>query len=202
DTDRTILITGATSGLGKAVAQTLSTQPGRLILHGRDAQRLDELVEELNTSEATIDTVRADLSDLSQVRQLADDVFELTDHLDVLVNNAGIGKGADDTRQESADGFELRFAVNHLAPFALTLRLLPLLEAGGPMRVITVASGAQEPIDFEDPQLKHNFSGNRAYSQSKFAMVATGLRLAEKLPLEVVAVNSLHPATLMPTRRA
>ena len=165
DSDRTILITGATSGLGKAVAQTLSTQPGRLILHGRDAQRLDELVEELNTSEATIDTVRADLSDLSQVRQLADDVFELTDHLDVLVNNAGIGKGADDTRQESADGFELRFAVNHLAPFALTLQLLPLLETGAPSRVVDVASGAQEPIDFDDPQLKHNYSGNRAYSQ-------------------------------------
>jgi len=200
DTDRTILITGATSGLGKAVAQTLSTQPGRLILHGRDAQRLDELVEELNTSEATIDTVRADLSDLSQVRQLADDVFELTDHLDVLVNNAGVGKGADDTRQESADGFELRFAVNHLAPFALTLQLLPLLETGAPSRVVNVASGAQEPIDFDDPQLKQNYSGNRAYSQSKFAMVTTSLRLAEKLPPEVVTVNSLHPATLMPTR--
>src|SRR5699024_983138 len=151
-----------TSGLGKAVAHTLSTQPGRLILHGRDAQRLDELDEELNTSEATIDTVRADLSDRSHVRQLADDGCGLTDHRESLVNNAGIGKGTYDTRQESADGFELRLAVNHLAPFALTLQLLPLLETGAPSRVINVASGAQEPIDFDDPQLKHNYSGNRA----------------------------------------
>src|SRR5699024_11730504 len=103
-------------------------------------------------SEATIDTVRADLSDLSQVRQLADDVFELTDHLDVLVNNAGIGKGADDTRQESADGFELRFAVNHLAPFALTLQLLPLLGTGAPGRVVHVASGGQRPLVSGVPQ--------------------------------------------------
>src|SRR5699024_7656560 len=140
------------------------------------------------------------LDELSQVHDLVDKVFELTDHLDVLVNNAGIGKGATDTRQESADGFELRTAVNHLAPFVLSLRLLPLLETGAPSRIVNVASGAQQPLDFEDPQIEHNYTGDRAYGQSKFVMIATGFFLANKLPAEVVTVNSLHPATLMPTR--
>lgn len=200
DPDRTILITGATSGLGRAVAHELAAQPGRLILHGRNTARLNDLKTDLHTSTATIDVVVAELDDLAQVRQLADDVFELTDHLDVLVNNAGIGKGATDDREVSADGYELRLAVNHLAPFVLTLRLLPLLETGAPSRIVNVASGAQEPVDFDDPQLEHDYSGNRAYGQSKFAMIATGFMLAQKLPPEVMTVNSLHPATLMPTR--
>lgn len=199
-TDRTVMITGATSGLGRAVAGSLAQRPGTLILHGRDADRLKELATELSSSMASIELVTAELDELSQVHDLVDDVFELTDHLDVLVNNAGIGKGATDTREESADGFELRTAVNHLAPFVLSLRLLPLLETGAPSRIVHVASGAQQPIDFDDPQIQHNYTGDRAYAQSKFAMVTTGFHLATKLPAEVVTVNSLHPATLMPTR--
>lgn len=198
--DASILITGATSGLGRAVAETLATRKGHLILHGRNPERLNELAEQLRPLEATIDVVAADLSDLSQIDQLVDDVFELTDQLTVLVNNAGIGKGPTDVRELSSDGYELRLAVNHLAPFALTLRLLPLLETGAPSRIVNVASGAQEPIDFNDPHLEHDYSGNRAYSQSKFAMVTAGFLLATKLPAEVITVNSLHPATLMPTR--
>ncbi|GAA2039673.1 SDR family oxidoreductase [Yaniella flava] len=199
-TDRTVLITGATSGLGRAVAESVAQRPGRLILHGRDAERLNELATELSSAKASIELVTAELDELSQVHDLVDKVFELTDHLDVLVNNAGIGKGATDTRQESADGFELRTAVNHLAPFVLSLRLLPLLETGAPSRIVNVASGAQQPLDFEDPQVEHNYTGDRAYGQSKFVMIATGFFLANKLPAEVVTVNSLHPATLMPTR--
>lgn len=199
-TDRTILLTGATSGLGRAVADTLANQDVRLILHGRDAQRLEAVATELTAAPAQIELVQADLSDLTQVQRLADDVAELTAHLDVLVHNAGVGKGADDTRQLSADGYELRFAVNHLAPFALTQRLLPLLEVGAPSRIVNVASGAQQPIDFADPQLEHGYSGNRAYAQSKFAMVTYGFALAKTLLADVVTVNSLHPATLMPTR--
>lgn len=199
ESDRTILITGATSGLGRELARTLSTDPGRLILHGRDPAKLESLRAELDESEAAIDTVTADLAEQSHVRQLAADVAELTDHLNVLVNNAGIGKGSDDTRQLSPDGFELRLAINHLAPFALTLRLLPLLEIGAPSRIVNVASGAQQPVDFEDPHLEHDYSGSRAYAQSKLAMIATGFLLAERLPADVVTVNSLHPASLMPT---
>lgn len=200
DPDRTILITGATSGLGRAVAEALAPDGGHLILHGRDPARLQELATQLQPHQAQISVVRADLGDLSQVEELADDVLELTDHLNVLVNNAGLGKGATDTRELSTDGHELRLAVNHLAPFALTLRLLPLLETGAPSRIVNVASGAQEPLDFNDPHMEDGYSGNRAYAQSKFAMVASGFQLANRLPAEVITVNSLHPATLMPTR--
>lgn len=197
---KTILLTGATSGLGRAVAQQLATPGVRLVLHGRNRERLEEVVAELADTEAAIDVVQADLSDLGQVRQLAADVAELSEHLDVLVHNAGVGKGATDRRQVSVDGYELRFAVNHLAPFALTQHLLPLLQAGAPSRIVNIASAAQEPLDFADPQLEHGYSGSRAYAQSKFAMVATGFRLATLLAPEVITVNSLHPATLMPTR--
>lgn len=196
---RAILITGATGGLGRELARHYATEPGGLILHGRDPGKLRGLEQELSGSVAQISTVQADLAELSQVRRLAADVAKLTDSLSVLVNNAGIGQGRGDRREESADGFELRLAVNHLAPFALTLQLLPLLRAGAPARVVNVASAAQTPVDFADPQLEDGYSGSRAYAQSKFAMIATGFHLAGLLPAAEVTVNSLHPATLMPT---
>lgn len=199
DADRTILITGATSGLGRELARRLATRPGHLILHGRSPDKLAELHQELEGSEAVLESITADLADLTQVGTLSDAVAELTDRLDVLVNNAGIGPGSDDTRELSADGYELRLAVNHLAPFALTLRLLPLLEVGAPSRIVNVASGAQQIPDLDDLHLEHAYTGSRAYAQSKLAMIATGIVLAGKLLPDVVTVNSLHPATLMPT---
>ena len=200
DPERTILITGATSGLGRGLAENLSTAPSRLILHGRDRTALKTLRTELGGSAAQIDTVSADLADLSQVRAMAEEVAAMTDHLTVLVNNAGIGKGSHDRRELSSDGFELRLAVNHLAPFALTQRLLPLLRAGAPSRIVHVASGAQEPIDPDDLHLERGYTGSRAYAQSKTAMITYGFALAKKLSPQVTTVNSLHPATLMPTR--
>lgn len=131
--NRVILLTGATDGLGRALAQSLAGEPDTtLILHGRDPGRLAELASSFQGAAATVHTVRADLSDLAQVRGLAKDVAALTERLSVLVNNAGIGSGEPDGRERrvSADGYELRFAVNHLAAFALTQHLLPLLEAG------------------------------------------------------------------------
>lgn len=200
DHQRVILLTGATSGLGRELARALSTAPGRLILHGRDRARLEALGAELDGSAAAIDTVVADLAELAQVRHMASSVSALTGHLSVLVNNAGIGKGRRDERELSADGFELRLAVNHLAPFALTLRLLPLLRAGAPSRVVNVASGAQQPLDRRDPHLENGYTGSRAYAQSKLAMIASGFVLARELAAASTTVNSLHPATLMPTR--
>ncbi|RSZ65540.1 SDR family NAD(P)-dependent oxidoreductase [Corynebacterium hylobatis] len=196
---RTILVTGSTSGLGCELARQYAAEPGHLILHGRNPIKLRKLVEGLSGAVARISTVEADLADLAQVRQLADAVPTLTDSLSVLVNNAGIGQGRGNVREESVDGLELRLAVNHLAPFALTLSLLPLLRAGDPARVVNVASAAQTPVDFADPQLTARYSGSRAYAQSKFAMIATGFYLARLLPAEEITVNSLHPATLMPT---
>ena len=118
------------------------------------------------------------------------------------MSNAGIGSGRPDatTRQESRDGLELRFAVNHLAGFALTLRLLGLLQRSAPARVVLVASLAQAPVDFDDVQLERDYDGGRAYAQSKLAQITTGFELADRLAGTGVSVTSLHPATYMPTK--
>ncbi|WP_328781099.1 SDR family NAD(P)-dependent oxidoreductase [Streptomyces canus] len=118
--DRTIVITGATDGLGRALSGALARQPATtLILHGRNQSRLDELATTLADAPASIHTIRADFPELTQVHRLAD---EITDHISVLINNAGIGGGEPDgtDRRLTVDGHELRFAVNHRAPFALT----------------------------------------------------------------------------------
>lgn len=197
--ERTLFITGATGGLGRGLALALSTRPGRLILHGRDDEKLAALRAELRDARAGIDTVKADLSEQAQVHRLAEELAGLTDHLSVLVNNAGVGPGRGDQRELSPDGAELRLAVNHLAPFALSIRLLPLLRKGAPSRIVNVASGAQQALDFDDLHLEKDYSGLRAYSQSKLALITTGFVLAEHLPAEEVTVNSLHPGSLMPT---
>jgi NAD(P)-dependent dehydrogenase (short-subunit alcohol dehydrogenase family) len=198
-TPTTIVITGATDGLGKALAGALSHRPGtRLILHGRNSERLRRLRGELADSAADITVVRADFAELAQVHQLVAQIGVITDHVSVLVNNAGVSPALD--RQVSADRHELGFAVNYLAPFALTCGLLPLLQAGAPARVVNVASLNQTPVDFDDLALTRNYTRLRAYSTSKFALVSAGMTLAERLDPDVVTVNSLHPGTHMPTK--
>ncbi|MFD7185017.1 SDR family NAD(P)-dependent oxidoreductase [Streptomyces sp. NPDC059904] len=201
--ERIIVLTGATDGLGRALSRELARRPATtLILHGRDKARLDELASALSDAPASVMTVSADFSELAQVHRLADEVAQLTDRVSVLVNNAGLGGGEPDgtERRLSADGHELRFAVNHLAPFALTQRLLPLLDRGAPARIVNVASIGQSPIDFADPSLEHGYCGMRAYGQSKLAMITTGFVLARQLDPHLITVNSLHPATYMPTK--
>ena len=194
----TILLTGATDGLGRALAGRRAAPGATLLLHGRDPAKLDAVAAELPGRPVLL---RADLADLAQVRRLAADVRAATDRLDVLVNNAGLGGGPDGTRREvSADGHELRFAVNYLAPFLLTQELLPLLRASAPARVVHVASLGQTPLDFADLMLEQGYSGRRAYNQSKLAQIMCGIELAGRLPAAEVTVNSLHPATLMPTK--
>jgi NAD(P)-dependent dehydrogenase (short-subunit alcohol dehydrogenase family) len=200
----TILITGATDGLGRALAHQLAAQGAHLILHGRDAGRLDQTAKEI-AGQAGGDrphTVRADLAELAQVRRMCDDVRELTGRLDVLVSNAGIGSGEPDGRERrtSADGYELRFAVNYLAGFLLTVDLLPLLRASAPARVVNVASLGQHPLDFGDLMITRGYSGTRAYGQSKLAQIMSGFELASRVPPGQVTANSLHPATFMPTK--
>lgn len=195
-----VFLTGATDGLGRALAGRLAADGHTLILHGRDADKLAATAAAIRGTE--VHTALADLSDLAQVRRLADDVRAKTDRLDVLVSNAGIGGGlpAGRSRLTSVDGHELRFAVNFLAGFLLTLELLPLLRASAPARIVNVASLGQHPLDFDNLMLEHGYDGTRAYSQSKLAQIMTGFELAARLPATEVTVNSLHPGTFMPTK--
>jgi len=197
-----IFITGATDGLGRALAHRLAATGHDLILHGRSAERLDQVADEVMQPGKRPRTVMADLADLQQVRRLASQVGDVTDRLDVFVSNAGIGGGEPDgvDRRVSADGYELRFAVNYLAGFALTLDLLPLLRASAPARIVNVASLGQYPLDFGDLMLDHGYDGMRAYAQSKLAQIMSGFELADRLPADEVTVNSLHPGTYMPTK--
>ena len=201
---RIVFITGATDGLGRALAHRLAADGATLILHGRDPDKLDHVARDIRDKHRMNPPhpVVADLADLAQVRRLAAEVRERTDRLDVFVSNAGIGSGQPDgrTRRTSTDGYELRFAVNYLAGFLLTLELLPLLRVSAPARIVNVASIGQHPLDFDDLMLEHGYSGTRAYGQSKLAQIMSGFELASRLPASVVTVNSLHPATYMPTK--
>lgn len=200
----TILITGATDGLGRGLAHRLAAEGATLILHGRDPDKLRNVAGEIGDTHRVNRprTVLADLAELAQVKRLAADVCAATDRLDVFVSNAGIGAGAPDgrTRQTSVDGYELRFAVNYLAGFLLTLELLPLLRAAAPARIVNVASIGQHPLDFTDLMLEHDYSGTRAYGQSKLAQIMSGFELASRVLATEVTINSLHPATYMPAK--
>jgi NAD(P)-dependent dehydrogenase (short-subunit alcohol dehydrogenase family) len=135
---------------------------------------------------------------------MAQDVAREHERLDLLINNAGIGFGTPGGgREESTDGYELRFAVNYLAPFLLTTLLLPRLQRSAPARIVNVASAGQQPVDLHDVMLKHHYDGVRAYRQSKLALVMFTFELAERLRAEgeqELTVNALHPATFMNTK--
>jgi NAD(P)-dependent dehydrogenase (short-subunit alcohol dehydrogenase family) len=195
----TVLITGATSGLGRYVAFEL-VRSGHLVLaHGRDAARTGRLVDELRT-EGEAEGFVADLASLREVRELAAEVAAARPDLDVLINNAGVGSGPQGAgREVSADGHELRLAVNCLAPVVLTRALLPVLRDRPTARIVNVGSVGQEPLDFTDPELLRGYSGAAAYRRSKFALAAFTFSLAEELAGTSVAVNVLHPATYMDT---
>lgn len=204
---KTLLVTGATDGLGLAVASELAGRGATVLLHGRDAARTEAARREIAeaTGNRELRPVLADFAELDQVRRLAEEVKGSCDRLDVLVNNAGIGGGdrARARRETSRDGYELRFAVNYLASFLLTETLLPLLErsaSSAPARVVNVSSAGQAPVDFDDVMLERRYEPMRAYAQSKLAMITWGFDLAERLEPGRVTVNSLHPASLMDTK--
>jgi NAD(P)-dependent dehydrogenase (short-subunit alcohol dehydrogenase family) len=203
--EQTVLVTGATDGLGRAVATRLAAEGATVLVHGRDERRGRETLERIaaETGSERLRLYLADLASLAEARRLAEAVLEQEERLDVLVNNAGIGgtlPGGARERRESADGHELRFAVNYLAPYLLTHRLLPLLERSAPARVVNVASAGQMPIDFADVMLRDGYSGRRAYCQSKLAQIIFTFDLAERLDPARVSVTALHPATFMPTK--
>jgi NAD(P)-dependent dehydrogenase (short-subunit alcohol dehydrogenase family) len=203
--EQTILVTGATDGLGRELARELAARGATVLLHGRDEARLKDARRQIGkaTGSDRLRVYRADLASLDQVRRLGREVAGEQARLDVLVNNAGIAGGG--PRQLSADGHELRFAVNYLAPFLLTHLLLPLLRRSAPARIVNVSSVGQEPVDLDDPMLKRRYDGLRAYRQSKLAQVMFTFELAERLRAageSAVTVNALHPATLMDTKMA
>jgi NAD(P)-dependent dehydrogenase (short-subunit alcohol dehydrogenase family) len=192
-----VLITGATSGLGRYLARQLAGSGWQVLAHGRDAERVADLAAELG------DDARgyvADLASLGAVRELATQVRAEVPRLDVLVNNAGIGFGAPgEGRQVSADGHELRFAVNYLAPVLLTRLLRPLLTASAPSRIVNVGSLGQVPFDPADAAFEAGYSGVDAYRRSKLALAAFTFDLADELAADQVTANCLHPATFMDT---
>lgn len=192
------LVTGSTSGLGREVARRLAERGMHVIVHGRDSGRGESVVTEIQARGGSARFYAADFARLADVRQLAKAVEQDYDRLDLLVNNAGIALiGA--PRRLSADGYELHFQVNYLAHFLLTDLLLPLLKGSAPARIVHVASGAQAPIDFDDPQIEKNYGAWRAYGQSKLAQIMFTKALAERLEGSGIATYSLHPATYMDT---
>ncbi|TYK50689.1 SDR family NAD(P)-dependent oxidoreductase [Actinomadura decatromicini] len=193
--EQTILITGATDGLGRALAAELAAEGATVLVHGRDDQRGKATLQEIG---GRASWYRADLSSLDETRALAEAVRADHPRLDVLVNNAGIG--ADGPRRESADGHELTFQVNYLSGYLLTRLLLPTLISSAPARIVNVSSLGQQAIDFDDVMLHHGFSGIRAYCQSKLAQVLFTIDLADELAGTGVTANALHPATYMPTK--
>jgi len=198
---KTVLITGSTDGVGRYVAMKLAAAGARVLIHGRDTQRAQTLADEIKrVSGREPMFYQADLSSLADVREFAQLVLDDQDRLDVLVSNAGIGsQNEGPARQTSKDGHELRFAVNYLAGFLLAHLLLPRLKASSPARIVNVASLGQHPIDFADVMITRNYSGGRAYAQSKLSQIMFTIDLAEQLQGSGVTVNSLHPATYMNT---
>jgi NAD(P)-dependent dehydrogenase (short-subunit alcohol dehydrogenase family) len=196
---QTVLVTGATDGLGRRVASELAQRGARVLLHGRSEDRLRATVEGV-ASETGSDRLRyylADFSSLGEVGDLARRIISEEEHLDVLVNNAGI---ICRERRESQDGYELTFAVNYLSHFLLTRQLLGLLSEDTPARIVNVASAGQSPLDFEDIMLERGYDAMKAYSQSKLAQIMFTIELAGRNSNTGVSVNALHPASLMDTK--
>jgi NAD(P)-dependent dehydrogenase (short-subunit alcohol dehydrogenase family) len=149
----TVLITGATDGVGKLVAKRAAVAGARVLVHGRSDAEVRDTLEGIQREvpRSRVEYDRADLASLDEVRRLADEITSAHNRLDILINNAGIGFGAPGARKEiSRDGHELRLAVNYLAPFLLTHLLLPMLRRSAPSRIVNVASIGQAPIDFDD----------------------------------------------------
>ena len=187
---KTILITGATDGIGLLTAQKLCADGHQVILHGRHKNKLAELSESLGG----VPTFIADFSCMDEVVGMAKSVLASYDQLDVLINNAGILK-SDETRTEA--GRDIRFEVNTLAPYVLTRCLLPIIPTAG--RVINLSSAAQAPVDIEAMKKFQPMQDMAAYAQSKLAITIWSATLADQMPDGPVYV-AVNPGSLLATK--
>jgi len=177
---RTALVTGATDGVGRVVAGALAKDGWRVLVHGRDRQRGETLVREIEKAGGSATFLAADLASLAEVRRLAAEVRKATDRLDLLINNAGVM--ALPQRQTTADGFEMQLGTNYLGHYALTAHLLPLLRRGHQPRVVNLSSLAHRSgaIHFDDLQSTRSYAPGKAYCQSKLAMLIFALELQRR----------------------
>ncbi|MFD0360231.1 SDR family oxidoreductase [Nocardia sp. GCM10030253] len=193
---KTILITGATSGIGLEAAQQIAAEGDRLVLVGRNPGKLAEAAELVRAAGAGgVDTLECDFASQTSVRQLAKAILAQYDRIDVLANNAG---GYHQQRTETEDGIEATFAVNHLGGFLLTELLLDLMLRSAPARIVFTSSVLHfgSTLDFDDLGFRHGYSGEKAYSRSKLANVLYAQSLAHRLEGTGVTANAFHPGAV------
>jgi NAD(P)-dependent dehydrogenase (short-subunit alcohol dehydrogenase family) len=201
---RVAVVNGASSGIGKETAKALAAQGWRVIAIGRDPGRSAAAAEEIRaaSSGGQVEMIQADLALMADTSRLADDIAARTDRIDVLVNNAG---GMARRKVITAEGYEENFAANHLGPFLLTNRLLPLLRRAaadaprGSVRIINTSSDASEMIKgmpWDDLESHENFSAGAAYCYSKLANVLFARGLARRLIDEGIVAHAMHPGVV------
>jgi NAD(P)-dependent dehydrogenase (short-subunit alcohol dehydrogenase family) len=195
--NKTVLVTGSTDGIGKQTAYELARMGYRVILHGRSPERVREVAEDLASriANASLEEISADLSSLEQVRRMAAEITMRFPRLDVIINNAGV---FNTTRRISQDGYELSLAVNHLAPYVLTIGLLDLLGKSAPARVVNVSSVAHKRgrINFDDLHGEKEYDGYKAYADSKLMLIYFTYDLADQIQGSGITVNALHPGVI------
>ncbi len=194
-----VLITGSTDGLGRELALTIAGAGAQVIVHGRNADRGRTVVDEITRAGGQARFFAADFASLDAVRAFADTIARTYPKLDLLISNAGVLVPQGQGRRTSTDGHELHFAVNYLPGWILAHTLRPALEAAKPSRIISVASVAQSPIDFDDVMLERPGAAARGYGQSKLAQVTMTNLLAPEFAAAGITMVSLHPATMMNT---
>ena len=193
---KTILITGATDGIGKATAEHLSAAGHKVIIHSRYAEKGERVVSEIQqkTGNTTLKFVTADLCKLPDIQKMVDKLFSNTKKIDVLINNAGVYRVEKNILQ---NGMEESFMINYLAHFYLTTKLLPLLKKSLPARIINISSMIHgSDIDFNNLQGDKYFSGSSAYSLSKLCNILFTYKLADKLIDSRITVNAAHPGVI------